>query len=400
MSDSLQVVVVASPFAGLAPLYEVDPDADALVIVPPQTEPFAPWEEVTTPTQQKTTSTTAAPPASRPGLRIKVSSKHLSFASKIFKSKLKYAGGQKSKQSDGRIHLQLAPEEQFDSKAVAIVLNALHGKGSKVPKEVDLDTLGQIALFVDKFQLFDAVEVYGERWISRLEHTIPDAYNRDLIVWLYISYVFRNAEVLRGVTKTAIVGSDGPIKTLGLPIRDKLIKHIDEQRQLLVSSAIEIVTSTLEKLVAGKAGCNKYHCDSFLLGELVKALTKSKLVWPRPERPFAGISFLFVVSAVEGVFTSPSHSRGSAVCGDLWNVCNGVAAKPNGNGYVNGNGRGGRGPLTPEASPEPVLRNGGGYFDTHECDARKSVARLDELDALEDAVRGLDLEGALGYRNY
>lgn len=223
MSDSLQVVVVASPFAGLAPLYEVDPDADALVIVPPQTEPFAPWEEVTTPTQQKTTSTTAAPPASRPGLRIKVSSKHLSFASKIFKSKLKYAGGQKSKQSDGRIHLQLAPEEQFDSKAVAIVLNALHGKGSKVPKEVDLDTLGQIALFVDKFQLFDAVEVYGERWISRLEQTIPDAYNRDLIVWLYISYVFRNAEVLRGVTKTAIVGSDGPIKTLGLPIRDKLI---------------------------------------------------------------------------------------------------------------------------------------------------------------------------------
>lgn len=223
MSDSLQVVVVASPFAGLAPLYEVDPDADALVIVPPQTEPFAPWEEGTTHTQQKTTSTTAAPPASRPGLRIKVSSKHLSFASKIFKSKLKYAGGQQSKQSDGRIHLQLASEEQFDSKAVAIVLNALHGKGSKVPKEVDLDTLGQIALFVDKFQLFDAVEVYGERWISRLEHTIPDAYNRDLIVWLYISYVFRNAEVLRGVTKTAIVGSDGPIKTLGLPIRDKLI---------------------------------------------------------------------------------------------------------------------------------------------------------------------------------
>ncbi|KAK0732432.1 hypothetical protein B0T21DRAFT_412607 [Apiosordaria backusii] len=398
MSDSLQVVVVASPFAGLAPLYEVDPDADALVIVPPQTRQFAPWEE-TTQGQTKTSSTKAAPPASRPGLRIKVSSKHLSLASKIFKSKLKYAS-QKSKQSDGRIHLQLAPEEQFDSKAVAIVLNALHGKGSKIPKQVDLDTLGQIALFVDKFQLFDAVEVYGERWISRLEDKIPDAYNRDLILWLYISYVFRNAEVLRAVTKTAIVGSDGPIKTLGLPIREKLIKHIDEQRQSLVSSAIETVTSTLENLVAGRASCNKYHCDSFLLGELVKTLTKNKLVWPRPDRPFAGISFLFVVSAVEGVFTSPSHSRGSAVCGDLWNVCNGVTAKPNGNAYANGNGRGGRGPLTPEASPEPVLRNGGGYFDTHECDARKSVARLDELDALEDAVKGLDLEGALGYRNY
>ncbi|KAK4202944.1 hypothetical protein QBC40DRAFT_337975 [Triangularia verruculosa] len=400
MSDSLQVVVVASPFAGLASLYEVDPDADALVTVPPQTQQFAPWEETTAQSQtRETTSTKAAPPASRPGLRIKVSSKHLSFASKIFKSKLKYAGP-KSKQSDGRIHLQLAPEEQFDSKAVVIVLNALHGKGSKVPKQVDLDTLAQIALFVDKFQLFDAVEVYGERWISRLEDTIPDAYNRDLILWLYISYVFRNAEVLRAATKTAIVGSDGPIKTLGLPIREKLIKHIDEQRQSLVLSAVEIVTSTLEKLVGGKAGCNKYHCDSFLLGELVKTLTKNKLVWPRPERPFAGISFLFVVNAVEGVFTSPSHSRGSAVCGDLWNVCNGVTSKPNGNAYVNGNGRGGRGPLTPEASPEPVLRNSGGYFDTHECDARKSVARLDELDALEDAVKGLDLEGALGYRNY
>lgn len=88
------------------------------------------------------------------------------------------------------------------------------------------------------------------------------------------------------------------------------------------------------------------------------------------------------------------------MCGDFWNVCNGVVVKLNGNGYVNGNGWGGCGLLIFEVFFELVLRNGGGYFDIYECDVCKFVVRLDELDVLEDVVRGLDLEGVLGYRNY
>ncbi|KAK3986100.1 hypothetical protein QBC44DRAFT_297825 [Cladorrhinum sp. PSN332] len=401
MSDSLHVVVVASPFANLASLYEVDPDADALLIVPPSSQKFALWD---VDSQQKSqvngivnkNSTAAAPPASRPGLRIKVSSKHLALSSKTFKNKLQFGASKAAKQSDGRIHLQLA--EGFDPKAVSIVLNAVHGRGAKVPKAVDLDTLAQIALFVDRFQLFDAVEVYGDRWISKLEDNLPQIYGRDLVLWIYISHVFRNAEVLKAVSQTAVTGSDGPIKTLGLPIRDKIIRDIDTQRQALVSEAISILHNTLDKLTSGTAVCTKYHCDSFLLGELIKTLRTSRLVWPRPEKPFNGFSFQSIVVAVSATFQS--QGRGLAVNGDLWSypgVTNGSRDK-----HASSNGRssrvGGKGPITPEASPEPVAR--GGYFDTHSCEARRLVGRLGELDALEDKVEGLDLEGSLGYRNY
>jgi len=224
MSDSLHVVVVPSPFASLASLYEVDPDADTLLIVPPSSQKFAPWDVATPPQHSRVSavhSTAAAPPASRPGLRIKVSSKHLALSSKIFRNKLQYGASKAARQPDGRLHLQLA--EGFDPKAVSIVLNTVHGRGSKVPKSIDLETLAQIALFVDRFQLFDAVEVYGDRWISKLEGNLPDAYNRDLILWIYISHVFRNAEVFKAVSRTAVAGSDGPIKTLGLPIRERII---------------------------------------------------------------------------------------------------------------------------------------------------------------------------------
>ncbi|KAK4184948.1 hypothetical protein QBC35DRAFT_504859 [Podospora australis] len=410
MSDSLEVLVVASPFASLAPLYEIDPEADTLLIVPPPPATFAPWESSSSPTTNGAViaSTKAAPPASRPGLRIKVSSKHLSLASRVFMNKIRFVSRKTATQSDGRIHLQLSPEANFDPKAVSIVLNAIHGRGgAKVPKQVDLDTLAQIALFVDKFQLFDALEVYGERWITKLldDKRLPDTYNRELVLWVYISYVFRHPEVFKAVTKTMAGGSDGPLRTLGLPIREKLIKHIDAQRQAVVSSALTLVNQTLDQLTAGTASCNKYHCDSFLLGELVKSLTKNRLLWPRPEKPFIGTSFTTIVTAVEGTFQS--QSRGLAAHrggGSLWtsaseNGINGVKEKL----LPNGRAKGGNGiwePITPEASPEPVARNGGGYFDTHQCDARKLVGKLDELDALEDGVKGLALEGSLGYRNY
>jgi len=221
--DSVKVVVVASPFANIAPIYEVDADADVLLIVPPNTKLFAPWDGPTTngtnPSQQKT----SAALTSSSGLRIKASSKHLSLASRVFRNKLQHANSKTSTQSDGRVHLSLA--EGFDPKAATIVLNAIHSRGSKVPRTVDLETLAQIALFVDRLQLYDAVEVYADRWIAKLEEKLSEAYDRDLVLWLYASHVFRRAEVFKAVTKVAVANSSGPLRDLGLPIREKIIRE-------------------------------------------------------------------------------------------------------------------------------------------------------------------------------
>ncbi|KAL2022072.1 hypothetical protein VTK56DRAFT_6116 [Thermocarpiscus australiensis] len=389
--DSLQVVVVASPFASLSSLYEVDPEADVLLIVPPSNKRFAPWDEGHVNGINKATA--AAAPSSRPGLRIKVSSKHLALASRVFRNKLQLGSTTAARQSDGRVHLQLI--EGFDPKAVSIVMNVLHGRGSKVPKSVDLETLAQIALFVDRFQLLDAVDVYAERWISRLEGLLPDRYNRDLVLWIYISHVFRQADIFRAATKVAAAHSPGPIQPLGLPFRDKIIKHIDAQRQSLVDQALTTLHQSLDGLAAGAATCPSY-CDSTLLGELIKALHRHRLVWPRPPKPFPGISF---ESIIEAVFDGLSFVRQGAQADfvsrgeDTSRVTVKSSVRP-GWGKV-----GGEFPVTPDASPEPVVCRSGA-FDVHECGALRVVSRLDGLEALGDGVAGLELESKLGYQLY
>ncbi|KAK3393883.1 hypothetical protein B0H63DRAFT_555185 [Podospora didyma] len=408
--DSLKVVVVASPFANMSPLYEVDPEADVLLIVPPNNKPFAPWNDASSGPGQVNglgINSKASPPPS-PGLRIKVSSKHLTLASRVFKNKLQHGSTRSSTQSDGRVHLTLT-DSIYDPKAVTAVVNAVHGRGSKLKTvRVDLATLAQIALFTDTFQLFDTVEVYADRWIDKLlqDEGLPDLYGRDLVLWIFISHVFRRADVFKSVTKLAAVHSTGPIPDLGLPIREKLIKHIDAQRQELAGQAITSLHGAMDTLTSGAATCPKFQCDSFLLGELIKTLHKSKLVWPRPAKPLTGVSFGMIVAAVSSSTQySESQRRIIPAAAELWND----AARSHPAAVLPSRKRKSpvQQPITPpDSSPEPVARSvpgsgaGGNSFESHDCAARKLMGDLDGLEALEDGVKGLELESSLGYQNY
>ncbi|KAK4143987.1 uncharacterized protein C8A04DRAFT_28331 [Dichotomopilus funicola] len=418
--DSVEVVVVASPFANLAPLYEVDPDADALLVVSPSNRQTRP--------QQGANGTATAP--SEQGLRIKVSSKHLALASRVFRNKLQFGSTKPARQADGRVHLRLA--EGFSAKAVSIVANALHGRGSKVPKAVDLDTLAQIALFVDRFQLLDAVEVYADRWISRLELDAPGTVASAPVPWIYVGYVFRRADLFKEATKHAAAQASGPIETGGLPIKAKIIQHIESQRQALLAEAITNLHTTVDNLASGNASCKSattpQSCDALLLGSVIQSLHTRRLAWPRPAAPFTNLAFGDVVQAVrEGVAghhrqrqaerekvreeAEPWYLRTNGAVKEERNGdgSSGGTGRAKKEGVVNGAGEEGTGlgfPITPAASPEPVYRNGGGRFEgrghvrVHACEVDRVVAGLEGLERLGDAVEGLVLEGRLGYLAY
>ncbi|KAK3938469.1 hypothetical protein QBC46DRAFT_390178 [Diplogelasinospora grovesii] len=398
--DSLRIILVASPFANMSAVYEVDPDADVLLVVPPYTKPFASWDESDTVSDHKHTPK----PSSTPELRIKASSKHLCLASPAFRNKLRNAvSGAKTTQSDGRVHLALEGGAGFDPKVVIIVMNIVHGRGSRVPRLVDFETLAQVALLVDKFQLHDAVDVYAERWIENLatlareSATPPPSYGRDLILWIFVAYVFRRSDLFKAATRVAILQSHGPIRDLGLPIRDKIIRTIDSKRQELVGHALGILHKALDKLREGKAECAAFRCDAFLLGELIKTLYRHKLdVWSgHSTKPYAGVSFAALVGSIGSVQSQLRSSSSPAE--QLWGNALGVQqTQPSA-------GRKRRGPvqqeLTPESSPEPApLAPPTTSFDTHYCEARK-LSETD-LDALAEHVEGLDLESSLGYYLY
>ena len=208
-------------------LYEVDADADTLIVLSTPSTAFAPWSEVATTASRN--GLTATPrktftPDTRDlssEFRLKVSSKHLSLASSHFKNQFKWKWTDPdAAQPDGRVHIQL---DGFDPTAVTIVMNIIHGRSRRVPKIIDIETLAKVAVFVEKFQFHEAVDIYIDNWLGQLEKSLPTEYNRDLVLWIFVAYVFHRSDVFETATRIAISQSNGPIKTLGLPIRGKII---------------------------------------------------------------------------------------------------------------------------------------------------------------------------------
>lgn len=211
-------------------LYEVDPDADTLIIIPTPSKSFAPWEETPPPSDASSVYAgilrgTSRPPntyasiASAPEVRLKVSSRHLGLASKPYRNLFRY---ENPVEADGRVHVTLGG---YDPKAVIVVMDAVHGRGRKVPQTVDLELLAKIAVVVDAFKFHEAVEVYAERWFEGLEGDLPTKYGRELVLWIYASYVFRQQEIFKRASNVAILQSNGPIRSLGLQLRDGLISR-------------------------------------------------------------------------------------------------------------------------------------------------------------------------------
>jgi hypothetical protein len=76
----------------------------------------------------------------------------------------------------------------------------------RVPREVDLDELARLSVLVDKYQMLEAVEVFSDIWIKRLETEIPQTYTWEMRQWLRISWVFSRADLFTQVTR--IVGRE------------------------------------------------------------------------------------------------------------------------------------------------------------------------------------------------
>ncbi|KAF3769559.1 hypothetical protein M406DRAFT_221618, partial [Cryphonectria parasitica EP155] len=276
--------------------YEVDPEADTLLIIPYPPKTFAPWQQADTPPPSPRSAATADT-----SVRIKVSSKHLSLASKHFCNKFRHLHQVQGslEAEDGRVHITLAG---YDPAAVIIVMDIIHGRGRKVPRAVDLETLAKVAVFVDAFRCAEAVEVYAERWFEKLDDgPVPTEYGRDLVLRLYAAYIFRKVEAFKKATQVAVLQSDGPIRSLGLQVREGVIREIDARRQQLVNKSLDAVHETTRALTEATGtttpSCH-LGCDTLLLGALIRTLNRNQLVWPRPIKPFAGVSFASIKEAV------------------------------------------------------------------------------------------------------
>jgi len=147
-----------------------------------------------------------------------VSSRHLMLASSTFKRMLAQDGFAESirNESDGLYHIAAS---DWDPEAFLIVLRIIHGRNKQVPRKVTLEMLAKIAVLEDYYDFGEALDVFTEVWVQSLPKTsIPTTYCRDLVLWVWVAWVFDIEQPFTLATDTVIRESTESLQTLDLPI--------------------------------------------------------------------------------------------------------------------------------------------------------------------------------------
>ncbi len=185
---------------------------DTILTLENPNSPFAPWEGDNRPL-------TSTPPSP---VTFRLSSHHLTQASPVFKAALTGAWKEGSTAAGGCYEINV---EDWDAEAMRVVLSLIHCRTKGIPRIVTLEMLTKVAVLVDYYQLHEAVHFYASLWIDTLRHSLPTAYGRDLILWICVSWVFKDASIFKAVTKLAVEQSPGKVATLQLPIPERVISR-------------------------------------------------------------------------------------------------------------------------------------------------------------------------------
>ncbi|KAK4233012.1 hypothetical protein C8A03DRAFT_39314 [Achaetomium macrosporum] len=240
------------------------------------------------------------------GMQLRVSSRHLILASLYFEVALNGPWSEATSVSADCCRHIFA--DDWDPQAFLILMHIIHGRNRQVPRLVSLELLAKIAALVDYYKCHEAVEVFAELWLQGLksQSQVPSQVGRDLVLWLFISWVFGDNDIFTSVTSTALQQSQGPLPTWGLPIPEAIIEAIDRRRQEVVDKIITALQSLLISFRDGPDKCS-FECSSIQLGALAKEI-RAKRLETKPESPMLGYSVVATMKTVKSI-RSPTWHR-------------------------------------------------------------------------------------------
>lgn len=168
---------------------------------------------------------------------ILVSSKHMSFASPVFKAMLTGDFREAVElREKGRTEIPL-PDD--DADAMIMLVKVIHGRLTSVSKYPDLILLTKIAILVDKYQCHESIEFAVNVWAAnhRLRPWAQRWYNTACRIC--VAWVFRLDDDFREATEDIIRQSDVGLEAilkengLALQIPERIISKISNQMKLL-----------------------------------------------------------------------------------------------------------------------------------------------------------------------
>jgi len=210
--------------------FVMDPGGDVLLTLSNPDAPFAVWEDSGGVRQLETVKQLEAPedgpaPGPAPEMTFLLSSRHLSLASPVFETMLSGKWSEGLKVDSDLDSLYRVTAEDFDSEALAMVMNVIHGRWSLVPRTVSLEMLARIAVIVDYYDIREALQLILSLWMQNLPvSSVPTSLSREGVLWILVSWVFKNNALFRQATKVAILRSRHDLELPGdIPIPSSII---------------------------------------------------------------------------------------------------------------------------------------------------------------------------------
>lgn len=172
-------------------------------------------------------------------VHMRISSKPMSLVSRVFRDRLLAA-----RYKDASAHRSAGSSSSpptirrsyalgWDAVALAIVLDAIHGRHAEIPRFINLGLLARIATVVDHFKCQEAIQVFFDHWQRNINCRVdfPTALCKTALLWFYISMVFLGQEtIFESMARVVVMDFKGPdqITARELPIKatlGKLIKY-------------------------------------------------------------------------------------------------------------------------------------------------------------------------------
>ncbi|KAM0254895.1 hypothetical protein ACHAQJ_006332 [Trichoderma viride] len=221
-------------------------------------------------------------------VRMQVSSKHLKRAA-YFRNLAAGDWGDGRRSETGYDYTVTV--EGWDEQALYAVVCVLHGLQENLPREVDLEMLGKMAVIADHFQCREILQ--NGSWMKLL----PAVYGRDLLLTFFSSWVIREIRAFGVLSNIIMLHSRGRMHSLDLPIPNYIIDAIDNKRQNYVVQIMSLIDDVRITLLQRRpTGCTPEQCAA-LHGALMKGLYEAFGHWPL-KAPFHGYSIMAIYSAL------------------------------------------------------------------------------------------------------
>ncbi|KAL4931430.1 uncharacterized protein BDV17DRAFT_288968 [Aspergillus undulatus] len=233
------------------------------------------------------------PPYSPEPVRFQVSSQHLLNASRVFANEVHNAIAMSGY---GYVHFNNHPIEiparGFDVAAYLTLLRIIHGEPGffSVNTGPGIEEIAKLALLADFHGCRDAVSAWVNPRITRLSNDEMH-YGRDLILFIYVAYVFQRPRIFNRMTRIAIMEAPGLIPSLGLPFPTEIMVALNDARISAIRGLINLVHHARreifhagEREVDDEAGTKSdgpkcsFQCRAFTLGCLELNMAQAGLL--------------------------------------------------------------------------------------------------------------------------